>query len=264
MTACPGCGSHNLPQHRFCGRCGRPIVQSEQFVPPSAPRHRFGVGMVVAGTLIGLATAGGLGLLIGNVLRDGGAAARSPGERMPPPSWSAATPPPAVTFTTVEAENISVEVPTTWEVMERQPISIVVRDPESGGVLLLRSGTGEQAFTLDGMQEALISQIRQASASLEICTNPTDAAVPAGPVDGRYFAVCSVGTPAGAGPGVSLVDGFFIGLEGDGRTIFVMRLTAANGESWEVFDENVAMFVAPTWRLMTGNARIPSATGPGI
>ena len=56
---------------------------------------------------------------------------------------------------------------------------------------------------------------------------------------------------------MSLVNGFFMGLEAGGTTIFVMRLTAANGEGWDHFDENVAKLVAQTWRLMASQARAP-------
>ena len=48
-----------------------------------------------------------------------------------------------------------------------------------------------------------------------------------------------------------------MGLEAGGTTIFVMRLTAANGEGWDHFDENVAKLVAQTWRLMASQARAP-------
>ena len=81
--------------------------------------------------------------------------------------------------------SIGVQLPATRGVLGREPITIVVRDPESGEVLLLRSGREERVFTLDGMQVALIGQLRDASASVETCTQPTDAAVPTGPESRR-------------------------------------------------------------------------------
>ena len=131
--------------------------------------------------------------------------------------------------------------------LSRSRDTIAVAD-RTGRTLWLRSAAVASAITLDTLQERFLTKARREAPDARICAGPETAMVPGGPTGGRYVVICSTFIPQGGGPAVRFADAYYIGLDGEGTTVFVMQLTASP-ESLQAFATAVQDLPPPVWKL---------------
>lgn len=197
---------------------------------------RLPPALVIGGVVAALLVVAGVGAAVAIVARDRN------GQPDPP------TPGELAALRVIEVSNISVELPSDWEVLRQDADTIVAREPTTGGLVWLRSGRVGQALTLDAVQQAFLDKAAAEAPDARICAGPEAAALPGGPPQGRYFTICSTLTPQGGGRAARLADAYYVGLDGTGTTIGVMQLTAAP-DRIESLAETVRRLPAPRWKL---------------
>ncbi len=266
---CPACGSTVAAVERFCHSCGAsladvfavvtqplpppepeplaeprpnpPPVPAAAAPPPAAPPvdvrpdaspQIFRVVNLTVALMLVVASLGfGITLVLG-------------GGSQPPASSDTA---PTTGRQVIDVKNIKVEIPADWDVLSRSGDTIAVADP-TGRTLWLRSAAVTSALTLDTLQERFLDKARREAPDARICAGPEAAVVPGGPIGGRYVVICSTFIPQGGGPAVRFADAYYIGLDGQGTTVFVMQLTASP-ESLQGFATAVQGLPPPLWKL---------------
>jgi hypothetical protein len=254
-TFCPNCGTRQAPSAEFCVACGQrqprrlgpdhtAVHVAGQPLPavPAAPRPadgssgaRFSLPQLVALVVGASVAAGALAVAMTLVLSRGD-----------PPPPDGGDPPVTADLEVVETANIRAQVPIAWDVVTRARDTIVVEDPASRA-MWLRSATVPAVLTLDQVQERFLDHARDQAPDARVCAGPETAAVPGGPLDGRFFVVCSTFIPQGGGPAVRLTDAYYVGIWG-GSTVSVMQLTAVPN-ALEAFATEVRGLPPPEWKL---------------
>ena len=167
--------------------------------PPPPPARLPGPRVTGTSRLVAVALVAGIaGLVIGRLSVDA-----NDGDSPMPSSAGVADPSANLSFSpaspaasgpvvpgerVIDVEDLAIVLPGDWTVVRADSSSIEARPPGGVGSVVLDTGRG--FGSVEALQDAIIGELRTYNPALEVCGQPTPAAVPGGPPDGSSFALC--------------------------------------------------------------------------
>jgi hypothetical protein len=151
----------------------------------------------------------------------------------------------------VDAENVSIELPADWTVLNVDANTIEAVDP-GGGRLHLLTGTDVGAITVEQLQQQIVAGNRELNPDTQVCQEPKPMRVPGGPADGLGFMLCFTSNAEG-GAASSAAAVHVVGIQGGpgsapGLTRFFSYSVFATAGYLDTFLGVVDRLPPPTWK----------------
>ena len=153
------------------------------------------------------------------------------------------------TTQTIDVDNISVIVPSSWTVLSTESYQIDVF-ATSGG-LYLASGTVTDAVTPDEDLQSMLDSVKAKSPDAHLCSDTQDYQIPNGPM-GRETHVCYTGK-TNSGSSYNAVEFWAVGASDGNHVLYEMQVYSTDTLLSAAADEIVPVFGDITWKLWTGN-----------
>jgi hypothetical protein len=156
---------------------------------------------------------------------------------------------PPVNGKEVSVANLSLTAADPWTVDDTKDYLIDLSIPKKG-IMTVMSGTIKDATTATAWIQGMLAEDQKTDPNADYCkgsTKPEAVNVPNGP-EGVIAAFCYTVTPQG-GQALKLVDIAIVGVDGGGKTLYIIDITSTEDNISEVIKAADPVLSSVTWKL---------------